>query len=211
MNYLSEKRFTGLLALLIAAPLLAAIVLLTSPAFGAEWEIKGNATGSLYHKDSFKWTEEPIRVFAVYDKKYLDDATYIVGGTGENETTGILTENGQPGQANVESNFERKKFVSLLKKSQGWLITASREQVQETSYQSRIFRSFNVDLVPGLNGRENSLRIKIKDHQHNKRLVLHLNAYQIGQLRALLEQVPDVLTEMAVKYGKRKMGAGLQQ
>ncbi|MBE9528533.1 MAG: hypothetical protein IME99_04775 [Proteobacteria bacterium] len=196
------------LALIITAPLLACVLLMADPALSEERVLKGPATGSLYHKDSFKWTEEPIRVVAVYDKTFLDDLTYIIGGKDDYETGSALFELGQPGQANTENRYEREKFISLLKKSQGWLITASKEQVKETRYLSRVFRGFNVDMVPGTDGRDNTLRIKIKDYTRDRRLVLHLNAFQVGQLVKLLEQAPAAFDAMAKAQGHRRLGGG---
>ena len=196
-------------ALLISASLLAVMLLCAPPAFSEVREIKGNATGNLYHKDSFKWTEEPIRVFAVYDKKYLDNLTYIVGGKDDYEARGLLFEYGQPGQANTDAQLQRKKFVKMLKVTQVWLETATKEQVSETRHLSRIYVSFNVDMVPGEDGQENTLRIKIKDHGKKRRLSLHLNSYQVGQLILLLEQVPDAFHSMIELYGVRPVGGSV--
>lgn len=199
MTNLSLKSLT----LLITAPLLACTLLLADPALSSERVLEGSATGSLYHKDSFKWTEEPIRVIAVYEKKYLDNLTFIIGGKDDYETSATLLEVGQAGRANMDNRHEREKFVNLLKKSQGWLITATKEQVKETRYLSRVFRGFNVDMVPGDDGRDNTLRIKIKDYERKRRLSLHLNAFQVGQLIRLLEQAPAAFDEMVRIDGPR--------
>ncbi len=208
MKNLPKIVFTRYRAMLIPVYILALLLLLAPPAISEVLQMEGEATGNLYHKDSFKWTEEPIRVFAVYDKTFIDDITYVVGGKGDYETRGLLFELGQPGRANTENRYEREKFLNLLKKSQAWLVTATTEQVRETRYLSRIFISFDIDLVPGQEGRENTLRIKIKDHTKKRRLTLHLNAYQVGQLITLLEQVPDAFTSMAEMYGERSLGGG---
>lgn len=167
----------------------------SAPVGGETHYLDASVTADYYDRSTEELTTRELKVYVMLGQEHKDDLTFIEFTGTEDKVEGFLMEVGIPGEPNVKTREERRKFSDALEEAGERL---EKKLAAGDTKRERIdsFLNFDIFIMPPPGGENPLVRLKIHHYRTGQGDSVYLDPEEVSRLVDILREVPVVLEEL---------------